>query len=93
MTKAELIDAIRSAKGVELTKKNTEAAVDALFTTLAEAIKKDGRFSYPGFGTFVVRDRKERKGRNPKTGEEMIIPASKVVAFKPAPKLKALIKM
>ena len=93
MTKAELIDTIRNAKGVELTKKDTEATVDALFTALSEAIKKDGRFSYPGFGTFVVRERKARKGRNPKTGEEMTIPASKTVAFKPAPKLKALIKM
>ena len=92
MTKAELIDEVRNAKGVDLTKKSTEQVVDAVFTALSTAIKKDKRFSYPGFGTFVVRERKARKGRNPKTREEIMIPASKTVAFKPAPKLKALIK-
>lgn len=92
MTKAELIDEVRKSKDVDLTKKTTEAVVEAVFQALATAIKKDGRFTYPGFGTFVVRERKERKGRNPKTGEPMTIPATKTVAFKPAPKLKALIK-
>jgi len=92
MTKAELIDEVRNTKGIELTKKATEEVVDAVFGALATAIKKDARFSYPGFGTFVVRNRKERKGRNPKTKAEILIPASKTVAFKPAPKLKALVK-
>ncbi len=92
MTKAELIDEVRNAKGVDLTKKSTEEVVDAVFAALSTAIQKDKRFSYPGFGTFVVRERKARKGRNPKTREEIMIPASKTVAFKPAPKLKALIK-
>lgn len=92
MTKAELIDEVRNAKGIDLTKKHTEEVVDAVFVALSTAIKKDARFSYPGFGTFVVRNRKERKGRNPKTKAEILIPASRTVAFKPAPKLKALIK-
>lgn len=92
MTKSELIDEVRKAKGVDLTKKATEAVVDAVFQALASAIKKDGRFSYPGFGTFVVKQRGERKGRNPKTGEPMVIPAKKTVTFKPAPKFKALIQ-
>ena len=92
MTKAELIEEVCNAKGIELTKKKTEEVVSAVFDALSTAIKKDDRFSYPGFGTFVVRSRKARKGRNPKTKEEIMIPASKTVAFKPAPKLKALIK-
>ena len=62
--------------------------LDAAFETIQKAIKKDKRFSYPGFGTFSVRNRKARKGRNPQTGAEMQIKASKTVGFKPAPKLK-----
>ncbi|HON24409.1 MAG TPA: HU family DNA-binding protein [Myxococcota bacterium] len=88
MTKAELIDEIRGAKGIDLTKKQTEQVVGAVFDTIREAIKRDQRFSYPGFGTFTVRTRKARKGRNPKNGQEITIPASNTVGFKPAPKLK-----
>ena len=53
--------------------------------------KEDERFSYPGFGTFVVRTRKARKGRNPKTGAEITIAESSTVGFKPAKNLKDLI--
>jgi DNA-binding protein HU-beta len=91
MTKAELIEEVRKAKGVELTKKQTEAVVDALFEVVSRAIKKERRFAFPGFGTFVVRERKERTGRNPRTGQKITIKASKTVAFKPAPKLKSLL--
>ncbi len=88
MTKAELIDAVK-AKGPEgLTKKDTAAIVEAVFETLRGAITKDGRFSYPGFGTFTVKSRKARDGRNPRTGEPIKIPASKTVGFKPAPAFK-----
>ena len=52
------------------------------------AISNGGRFSYPGFGTFTVRERKARTGRNPRTGEAIKIPKSKTVAFKAAPGLK-----
>ena len=54
-----------------------------------KAIKKDKRFSYPGFGTFTVKKRKARKGRNPKTGEIIDIAPTRTVAFKPAPNFKA----
>lgn len=91
MTKAELIDEVRSAKGVELTKKETEAVVNAVFEAIRNAIKRDKRFSFPGFGTFTVRQRKQRKGRNPRTGAQIVIKASKTVGFKPAPKLKAVL--
>ncbi len=89
MTKAELINAIQKTKGLpELTKKATGEIVDAVFTQLTKAIKKEKRFVYPGFGTFTVRKRKARKGRNPRTGEEIKIAATKTVTFKPAPQLK-----
>jgi len=89
MTKAEFIDEVRATlKDVNLNKKQTEAVVNAVFEALGNAVVK-GRFMFPGFGTFVVRERKARKGRNPKTGQIIQIKASKTVAFKPAPKLKS----
>ncbi|MCA9520377.1 MAG: HU family DNA-binding protein [Myxococcales bacterium] len=91
MTKAELIDAVRGAQGVNLTKKDTEVLVNALFEAIKKAIAKDKRFSYPGFGTFSIRARKQRKGRNPRTGDEITIKASKTVGFKPAPKFKDMV--
>lgn len=91
MTKADLIEEVRNAKGVELTKKETEAVVSAVFEAIRGAIKKDKRFSFPGFGTFTVRQRKPRKGRNPRTGAQITIKASKTVGFKPAPKLKSVL--
>jgi DNA-binding protein HU-beta len=57
--------------------------------TYKKLLKKNKRFSYPGFGTFYIRYRKARKGRNPQTGDEMQIQASKTVGFKAAPKLKS----
>jgi DNA-binding protein HU-beta len=86
MTKAEFIGTIQGSS--EMSKKETAQVVDAVFEAVAKAIKKDGRFSYPGFGTFSVRKRAERKGRNPRTKKEIVIKASKTVAFKPAPSMK-----
>jgi len=86
MTKAELVDHIYSDN--DITKKATSKIVDDLFKVLSKAIQEDGRFNYPGFGTFTVKDRKGRNGRNPRTGEKIWIPPSKTVRFKPAPKFK-----
>jgi DNA-binding protein HU-beta len=86
MTKADLINAV--AKAAKLSKRAAETAVDATFETLTRAIKRDKRFQVPGFGTFSVRSRKSRKGRNPQTGAEITIKASRTVGFKPAPTLK-----
>lgn len=94
MTKAELIDAVvknASAQGVELTKKDTRVLLDVVFETISGAIKEDERFSYPKFGTFRLRHRKARKGHNPKTREQIDIPASNSVGFKPAPTLYDLV--
>ncbi len=90
MTKSELIEAvIKSCKNDELSKRLTTDMIDATFQAIAKTIKKEKRFAYPGFGTFTVRSRKARKGRNPQTGEEIKIKASKTVGFKPAPTLKS----
>lgn len=89
MTKDELITSvIKSCKDSDLSKRLTGDILDAVFENISKAIKKEKRFAYPGFGTFTVRSRKARKGRNPQTGEEIKIKASKTVGFKPAPTLK-----
>ena len=86
MTKNELINAV--AKGAKLNKRAAGDVIDTTFEALARAIKKDKRFQVPGFGTFMVRSRKARKVRNPQTGAEIAVNASKTVGFKPAPALK-----
>ncbi len=86
MTKAELISQVAAKTG--LTKKAVEEVLDETFAQIKKAVKKDKRFAYPDFGTFTVKKRKARKGRNPQTGEEIKIPASKTVGFKPAPSFK-----
>jgi len=91
MTKADLIETVRNSKGVDLTRKQTEEAVGAVFDALRTAIKKNKRFYYPGFGTFKVRTRKARKGRNPRTGAPITIKATRTVGFKPSPKLKSIL--
>lgn len=89
MTKADLIDAVRKATAkYDCSKVATEAIVDAAFDQIAKAVKQSKRFQMPGFGTFTVRQRKARIGRNPQTGEQIKIKASKSVGFKAAPKLK-----
>jgi DNA-binding protein HU-beta len=88
MTKAELIDNVHGALENKLTKKDTGTAVQAVFDALVEAIKRDGRISYPDFGTFTVKTRAARQGRNPRTGKTLTIAESKTVGFKAAPKFK-----
>ena len=86
MTKAEFIDAVNDAIGGS--KKDTAALVQATFDAVSGAIRDGGRFSYPGFGTFKVKERAARQGRNPQTGAAIQIPASKSVGFKPSASLK-----
>jgi len=90
MKKAELIDAV--AIKSELTKQDTKKAVDALFETISNTLANEEKIQLIGFGTFEVRERAARTGRNPQTGEEMTIPASKVPAFKPGKELKEALK-
>lgn len=86
MTKGDLIDAV--AKAAKLSKRAAGDALDAAFESLGRAIKREKRFQMPGFGTFSVRSRKARKGRNPQTGAVINIKASRTVGFKPAPSLR-----
>ncbi len=88
MTKAEFIDHVHGALDSKLTKKDTGTAIQAVFDALVQAIKRDGRISYPDFGTFTVKTRAARQGRNPRTGKTLTIAASKTVGFKAAPKFK-----
>jgi len=86
MTKGELIEAV--AKSANLSKRTAGEAVDATFAGIINAVKKSKRFQVPGFGTFTMRSRKARKGRNPQTGAPMNIRASRTIGFKPAADLK-----
>ncbi len=88
MTKADLINAVADGSGDGLSKKGVEKIVDCVFETVSDAISKEGRFAYPGFGTFTVKHRAARTGRNPLTGATIQIPASKNVGFKAAPAFK-----
>ena len=86
MNKAELINA--AAEKANLSKKDTEAAVNAVIDVITEALKKGDKVQLVGFGSFETRERAARVGRNPKTKETIQIPASKVPVFKPGKALK-----
>lgn len=80
MNKAELISVMAEKSG--LTKKDSEKALNSFIETVEEALVKGEKVQLVGFGTFEVRERSARKGRNPQTGEEIDIPAVSVPAFK-----------
>ncbi len=86
MNKTELIAAVAAETG--LTKKDSELAVNAFVNQVTEALKKGDKVSIVGFGSFEVKHRNARVGRNPKTKETINIPASKAPAFKAGKQLK-----
>jgi len=86
MNKGDLINAMSDGSG--LSKTDAERALDAMIDAIKTALQKGDQVSLVGFGTFVVRERAARTGRNPRTREEITIPASKVPAFKPGKALK-----
>jgi DNA-binding protein HU-beta len=86
MNKSELVAKV--AETTELSKKDVTKAVDAVFEAISDALQGGDKVQLVGFGNFEVRERSARKGRNPQTGEEIEIPASKVPAFKPGKALK-----
>ena len=87
MTKQELIDWVcKQQKNV--TKKAATEITEAVFAAMQHSIKASEKFSYPGFGTFQLRSRKARTGRDPRTGEAIKIKASKTVGFRPAKRFK-----
>jgi DNA-binding protein HU-beta len=87
--KAELIDVV--AEATESSKAAAGAALDAVIDAISQALKQGEEVRLVGFGTFSVKDRAEGKGRNPATGEEIKIPASRSVRFKPGAQLKTLV--
>jgi DNA-binding protein HU-beta len=91
MNKAELIESIQNALGKDATKRSADEALDAVLNSIAKGVKKDKKVQIIGFGTFEVKKRAARMGRNPKTGESMKIAASKSVGFKPSSVLKGLL--
>ncbi|MBS4900296.1 MAG: HU family DNA-binding protein [Clostridiales bacterium] len=89
MNKSELIASI--AEKAELTKKDSEKALAAFIDTVAAQLKSGEKIQLVGFGTFEVVDRAARTGKNPQTGKEIKIPASKAPKFKPGKALKELV--
>lgn len=90
MNKSELVGLV--AEKVDLTKKDTEKVVSAVFASIEESLRKGEKVQVMGFGTFDVQARKEREGRNPATGEIIQIPAVKVPVFKAGKALKSSVK-
>ena len=86
MNKTELIAAV--AEKTDLSKKDADAAVSAVLGAITDALKAGDKIQLVGFGTFEVRNRAAKQGRNPRTGETMTVPASKVPAFKAGKALK-----
>jgi len=89
MNKTELIEAVQGKLDEGATKKQAEQAVSAVLGAISQGVVSDGKVQVIGFGTFEVKERAARMGRNPKTGEEMQIAASKSVGFKASSNLKS----
>ena len=90
MNKTELINAVAETSG--LTKKDSEVALNAILDTIQNAMKNGDKVQLVGFGSFEVKERAARIGRNPSTGAEINIPASKAPTFKPGKALKDAIQ-
>jgi integration host factor subunit beta len=91
MTKAELVEEV--ARAADLTKKDSEVIVEEVFKNIIQALNRGEKIELRGFGSFRVRRRDARRGRNPKTGEPVDIPAKRVPYFKPGKELKELINV
>jgi len=91
MTKADLVELV--AARVQLTKKDTEVVIDSILDSISKALssKDDGKVELRGFGSFRVRERRARQGRNPQSGAAVQVPPKRVPFFKPGKELKALV--
>ncbi|MGH8059895.1 MAG: integration host factor subunit beta [Candidatus Entotheonellia bacterium] len=89
MTKADLVD--RVSDKIQLTKKQTEVIVNTLFSSITDALTDGDKVELRGFGSFRVRQRNSREGRNPKTGQSVHIPAKKVPFFKAGKELREMV--
>ncbi|UCF87836.1 MAG: integration host factor subunit alpha [bacterium] len=86
MTKADIVEVVHTRTG--FSKKESSEAVESILDILKEVLEQGEKIKLSGFGNFVIRNKEVRKGRNPKTGEEMEISARSVLTFKPSQKLK-----
>jgi len=89
MTKADLVEEV--IKVAALSKKQAEIIVNAVFREIIEALRHDDKIELRGFGSFRVRRRRSRQGRNPKTGDRVDVPSKRIPYFKPGKELKDLI--
>ena len=89
MTKAELVEEVSRVS--DLTKKHSEVIVDTVFKSIVDALHRGEKIELRGFGSFRLRRREPRKGRNPKTGDKVDVPPKQVPYFKPGKELKDLI--
>jgi len=89
MTKAELVEEV--ARVSELTKKHSEIIVDTVFKSIINALHRGDKIELRGFGSFRIRQRRTRQGRNPKSGDKVDVPAKRIPYFKPGKELKELI--
>ena len=86
MTKADIVEVVHNRTG--FSKKESSEAVESILDILKEVLEQGEKVKLSGFGNFVIRSKEVRKGRNPKTGQEMEISARSVLTFKPSQKLK-----
>ena len=89
MTKAALVEEV--ARVADLTKKHSEVIVETVFRSIIDALQRGEKIELRGFGSFRLRRREPRKGRNPKTGDRVDVPSKRVPYFKPGKELKDLI--
>jgi len=91
MTKAELVEEV--ANQSELTKKDAEVIVQTVLDSITESLQRGEKIELRGFGSFRIRKRSSRQGRNPKTGSAVSVPAKKVPYFKPGKEIKDLVNL
>ena len=89
MTKADLVDEV--VRVADVSKKHAETIVNTVFTSIVQALRQDDKIELRGFGSFRVRRRRSRHGRNPKTGDRVEVPEKRIPYFKPGKELKDLI--
>jgi len=89
MTKADLVEEV--IRVADLSKKDAETVVNTVFDQIVEALKVDDKIELRGFGSFRVRRRRSRQGRNPKTGDRVDVPSKRIPYFKPGKELRDLI--
>ena len=90
MTKKDIVKGISQASG--LTQLKTKEVVQQTFDSVIKALSEKGRIELRNFGVFEVKERKPRKARNPRTGDEVYVPSKKVVTFKPGKEMSELVK-